>query len=75
MKLANLKKVAVGLIIGTVMATAPAISMADGIGDVTTTITAEIGKVAPVVSAVGVALIGVYVLIKAFRLVTGFMRG
>lgn len=71
MKLANLKKVAVG----ATLAIASALSMADGIGDVTTTITGEIGKVAPVVSAVGVALIGVYVLIKAFRLVTGFMRG
>lgn len=71
MKLANVKKVAVG----ATLATASALSMADGIGDVTTTITGEIGKVAPVVSAVGVALIGVYVLIKAFRLVTGFMRG
>lgn len=71
MKLANLKKVAVG----ATLSTASALSMADGIGDVTTTITGEIGKVAPVVSAVGVALIGVYVLIKAFRLVTGFMRG
>ncbi|MEM0734329.1 major capsid protein [Neisseria perflava] len=71
MKLANLKKVAVG----ATLATASALSMADGIGDVTSTITGEIGKVAPVVSAVGVALIGVYVLIKAFRLVTGFMRG
>ena len=71
MKLANFKKVAVGV----TLTTASALSMADGIGDVTTTITGEIGKVAPVVSAVGVALIGVYVLIKAFRLVTGFMRG
>ncbi len=71
MKLANLKKVAVG----ATLATASALSMADGIGDATTTITGEIGKVAPVVSAVGVALIGVYVLIKAFRLVTSFMRG
>lgn len=71
MKLANLKKVAVG----ATLATASALSMADGISDATTTITAEIGKVAPVVSAVGVALIGVYVLIKAFRLVTSFMRG
>lgn len=71
MKLANLKKVAVG----ATLATASALSQADGIGDVTTTITGEIGKVAPVVSAVGVALIGVYVLIKAFRLVTSFMRG
>lgn len=71
MKLANLKKVAVG----ATLVTASALSMADGISDATTTITAEIGKVAPVVSAVGVALIGVYVLIKAFRLVTGFMRG
>lgn len=71
MKLANLKKVAVG----ATLATASALSMADGIGDATTTITGEIGKVAPVVSAVGIALIGVYVLIKAFRLVTSFMRG
>lgn len=71
MKLANLKKVAVG----ATLATASALSMADGIGDVSGTITQEIGKVAPVVTAVGVALIGVYVLIKAFRLVSGFLRG
>ncbi len=71
MKLANLKKVAVG----ATLATASALSMADGIADATATITGEIGKVAPVVSAVGVALIGVYVLIKAFRLVSSFLRG
>lgn len=47
MKLANLKKVAVG----ATLATASALSMADGISDATTTITAEIGKVAPVVSS------------------------
>lgn len=71
MKLANLKKVAVG----ATLATASALSFADGIGDVSGTITEEIGKVAPVVTAVGVALIGVFVLIKAFRLVSGFLRG
>lgn len=71
MKLANLKKVAVG----ATLATASALSMADGIGDVTTSITAEIGKVSAVITAVGVALISVYVLIKGFRLVVGFLRG
>lgn len=71
MKLANLKKVA----FGATLATASALSMADGISDATTAITGEIGKVPAVISAVGVALIGVYVLIKGFRLVVGFMRG
>lgn len=71
MKLANLKKVAVG----ATLASASALSMADGISDATTAITGEIGKVPAVISAVGVALIGVYVLIKGFRLVVGFMRG
>lgn len=71
MKLANLKKVAVG----ATLASASALSLADGIGDATTAITAEIGKVPAVITAVGVALIGVYVLIKGFRLVVGFLRG
>lgn len=71
MKLANLKKVAVGAI----LATASSLSMADGISDVTSTITQEIGKVSPIVSTVGVALIGVYVLVKGFRLVSSFIRG
>lgn len=71
MKLANLKKVAVG----ASLATASALTMAEGIGDVSASITGELAKVAPVVTAVGVALIGVYVLIKAFRLVSSFLRG
>lgn len=71
MKLANLKKVA----FGATLATASALSMADGIGDATSQITGEIAKVSPVVTAVGVALIGVYALIKAFRLVSSFLRG
>lgn len=71
MKLANLKKVAVG----ATLATASALTMADGIGDATASITGEIGKVPAVITAVGVALIGVYVLIKGFRLVVGFLRG
>ncbi|XGR68953.1 major capsid protein [Neisseria meningitidis] len=32
-------------------------------------------KVVPVVSSVGVALLSVYVLVKAFRLVSGFVAG
>lgn len=71
MKLANLKKVAVG----ATLATSSALTMAEGIGDSVTAITAEIGKVPAVITAVGVALIGVYVLIKGFRLVVGFLRG
>lgn len=71
MKLANFKKVAVG----ATLATASALTMAEGIGDTTTAITGEIGKVPAVITAVGVSLIGVYVLIKGFRLVVGFMRG
>ena len=71
MKLANLKKVA----FGATLATASALSMADGIGDVTASITGEIGKVPAVITAVGVAMIGVFVLIKGFRLVAGFLRG
>lgn len=71
MKLANLKKVAVG----ATLATASALTMAEGIADVSSGVTAEIAKVGPVVSEVGVALISVYVLIKAFRLVSSFLRG
>lgn len=48
---------------------------AEGIADVGTTLVTEINKVVPVVSSVGVALLSVYVLVKAFRLVSGFVGG
>ncbi|WP_228490013.1 major capsid protein [Neisseria meningitidis] len=49
--------------------------LGDGIEGVANGIVTEINKVVPVVSSVGVALLSVYVLVKAFRLVSGFVAG
>ena len=48
---------------------------ADGIGDIGTTMATEIAKAVPVVTSVGMALLSVYVVMKAFRLVSSFMGG
>ncbi|WP_304672049.1 major capsid protein [Neisseria bergeri] len=58
-----------------VLATLSAPTWADGISDISTTLVTEINKVVPVISSVGVALLSVYVLVKAFRLVSGFVGG
>lgn len=55
------------------MTTAMVASANSGIEGISTTITAEIAKVVPVISAVGMALLSVAVLVKAFRLVAGFL--
>ena len=48
---------------------------ADGIADIGTTMATEIAKAVPVVTSVGMALLSVYVVMKAFRLVSSFMGG
>lgn len=48
---------------------------AEGIGDIGTTMATEIAKAVPVVTSVGMALLSVYVVMKAFRLVSSFMGG
>lgn len=58
-----------------VMVALPAWASAEGIGDIATTITTEINKIIPVVTAAGTALLSVYLLIKAFRMVSGFLGG
>lgn len=55
------------------MTTAMVASANSGIEGISSTITAEIAKVVPVISAVGMALLSVAVLVKAFRLVSGFL--
>ena len=57
------------------LATLSASTWAEGIADVGTTLVTEINKVVPVVSSVGVSLLSIYVLVKAFRLVSGFVGG
>ena len=52
-----------------------AVASADGIGDIVTTMATEIAKAVPVVTSVGMALLSVYVVMKAFRLVSSFMGG
>ena len=55
--------------------TASGFAAAEGISDVSTTITSEIADVVPVVTSIGMALLSVYVVVKAFRLVSGFLGG
>lgn len=57
------------------LATLSASTWAEGLADAGTTLVAEINKVVPVVSSVGVSLLSIYVLVKAFRLVSGFVGG
>lgn len=51
------------------------VASADGIADIGTTMATEIAKAVPVVTSVGMALLSVYVVMKAFRLVSSFMGG
>lgn len=72
----NLKqKIAVGLAFGALMLGLSAPVYAEGIGDIGTTMATEIAKAVPVVTSVGMALLSVYVVMKAFRLVSSFMGG
>lgn len=60
-----------------VMTSAPVLAMAntDVIGSMSTTITTEINKIIPVIASAGTALLSVYLLIKAFKMVSGFFTG
>lgn len=75
MKIQNLKQKAQKLGVAAVLATGSAVAAADGIGDIGTTMATEIAKAVPVVTSVGMALLSVYVVMKAFRLVSSFMGG
>lgn len=72
----NLKqKIAVGLAVGASMLGLSAPVYAEGIADIGTTMATEIAKTIPVVSSVGMALLSVYVVVRAFKLVSGFLGG
>lgn len=68
----NLKQ-KIGVGVGLVGLSAAA--AAEGIADIGTTAATEIAKAVPVVVSVGMALLSVYVVMKAFRLVAGFLGG
>ena len=57
------------------LVTVSAAASAEGIADIGTQIVTQVNAVAPVVTSVGVALLAVYVLMKAFRLVASFVGG
>lgn len=61
--------------VGAALVGLSAAAAADGIGDIGTTMATEIAKAVPVVTSVGMALLSVYVVMKAFRLVSSFMGG
>lgn len=61
--------------IGAAMVGLSAAASADGIADIGTTMATEIAKTVPVVTSVGMALLSVYVVVRAFKLVSGFLGG
>ncbi len=61
--------------VGAALVGLSAAAAADGIGDIGTTMATEIAKAIPVVTSVGMALLSVYVVMKAFRIVSSFMGG
>lgn len=61
--------------VGSALVGLSAAASADGIADIGTTMATEIAKSVPVVTSVGMALLSVYVVMKAFRLVSSFMGG
>lgn len=61
--------------VGAALVGLSAAAAAEGIGDIGTTMATEIAKAVPVVTSVGMALLSVYVVMKAFRLVSSFMGG
>lgn len=72
----NLKqKIGIGLSLAVSLGVLSTPASADGIADIGTTMATEIAKAVPVVTSVGMALLSVYVVMKAFRLVTSFMGG
>ena len=58
-----------------VMVAVPAIASADGIGDLSNTVSTEINKIIPVITAAGTALLSLSLLILGFRMVIGFFGG
>ena len=71
MKILNLKRA--GFVASLI--TVSAAASAEGIADIGTQIVTQVNAVAPVVTSVGVSLLAVYVLMKAFRLVASFVGG
>lgn len=71
MKILNFKKAGVAAL----LATGSAVAAADGFAEAGTALVTQVNAVAPVVTSVGVALLAVYVLMKAFRLVASFVGG
>ena len=71
MKFSNFKKA----VVAALLAIGSSVAAAEGIADIGTTIVTQVNAVAPVVTSVGVALLAVYVLMKAFRLVASFVGG
>lgn len=71
MKILNFKKAGVAAL----LATGSAVVSAEGIADIGNGVVTQVNAVAPVVTSVGVALLAVYVLMKAFRLVASFVGG
>lgn len=61
--------------VGAALVGLSAAAAAEGIGDIGTTMATEIAKAVPVVTSVGMALLSVYVVMKAFRLVSSFLGG
>lgn len=61
--------------VGAALVGLSAAAAAEGISDIGTTMATEIAKAVPVVTSVGMALLSVYVVMKAFRLVSSFMGG
>lgn len=61
--------------VGAALVGLSAAAAAEGIGDIGTTMATEIAKAVPVVTSVGMALLSVYVVMKAFRIVSSFMGG
>ena len=61
--------------VGAALVGLSAAAAADGISDIGTTMSTEIAKTVPVVTSVGMALLSVYVVVRAFKLVSGFLGG
>lgn len=61
--------------VGSALVGLSSAASAEGIADIGTTMATEIAKSVPVVTSVGMALLSVYVVMKAFRLVSSFMGG
>lgn len=61
--------------VGAALVGLSAAAAADGWETVGTTMATEIAKSVPIVTSVGMALLSVYVVMRAFRLVSSFLGG